>query len=166
MIELPAEANPLTEANLYNVLRSAASNDPLQIQTGTKQLQRWETERGYYALLQVGTSFIISCLACLKSTLNTNNVTNTLKSIFLDKSLPFEVRYLAIIQLKNGVDKYWRKTGNKYASARLSTSMDCGANIKPGTAPSAKMINHSLDRGCLRAASTKQIRNSHFRMLS
>lgn len=30
--------------------------------------------------------------------------------MYLDKSLPTEVRYLAIIQLKNGIDKYWRKT--------------------------------------------------------
>ena len=33
-----------------------------------------------------------------------------LQTVFLDKSLPLEVRYLAIIQLKNGIDKYWRKT--------------------------------------------------------
>lgn len=37
------------------------------------------------------------------------------QSVFLDKSLPLEVRYLAIIQLKNGIDKYWRKTATKYA---------------------------------------------------
>jgi hypothetical protein len=36
------------------------------------------------------------------------------QSVFLDKSLPLEVRYLAIIQLKNGIDKYWRKTATKY----------------------------------------------------
>lgn len=30
--------------------------------------------------------------------------------MFLDKTLPLEVRYLSIIQLKNGIDKYWRKT--------------------------------------------------------
>lgn len=26
--------------------------------------------------------------------------------------MPLEVRYLAIIQLKNGIDKYWRKTAS------------------------------------------------------
>lgn len=26
------------------------------------------------------------------------------------------MRYLAIIQLKNGIDKYWRKTATKYAT--------------------------------------------------
>jgi hypothetical protein len=42
---------------------------------------------------------------------------DTLQTVFLDQSLPLEVRYLAIIQLKNGIDKYWRKTATKYASA-------------------------------------------------
>src|SRR5258706_96636 len=32
------------------------------------------------------------------------------QAAYLDKSLPTEIRYLAIIQLKNGVDKYWRKS--------------------------------------------------------
>lgn len=30
------------------------------------------------------------------------------QTIFLNKTLPYEVRLLAIIQLKNGIDKYWR----------------------------------------------------------
>lgn len=85
-IELPAESNPLTEGLLFHSLRSAASSNPHQIQTGTKQLQRWEKEPGYYVLLQ---------------------------SAFLEKSLPIEVRHMAIIQLKNGIDKYWRKTASK-----------------------------------------------------
>jgi len=60
VIELPAEANPLTEGILLHVLKSAASNDPTQIQTGTKQLQQWETTSGYYSLLQVmPASFLI-----------------------------------------------------------------------------------------------------------
>ncbi|KAF2013980.1 ARM repeat-containing protein [Aaosphaeria arxii CBS 175.79] len=82
-IEVAGEANPLTEGILIHVLRSAASADPHQVQSGTKQLQQWEKARGYYPLLQ---------------------------SVFIEKSLPWEVRYLAIIQLKNGIDKYWRKT--------------------------------------------------------
>jgi hypothetical protein len=53
VIEVAGEANPLTEGLLYHALRSASSNDPQQIQTGTKQLQNWQTEKGYYSLLQV-----------------------------------------------------------------------------------------------------------------
>jgi hypothetical protein len=81
-IEAPGEANPLSEQTIYNTLVSASSNNPQQVQTGTKQLQAWESEPGFYPLLQ---------------------------SIFLDRSLPLEVRHLAIIQLKNGIDKHWRR---------------------------------------------------------
>lgn len=53
LVELPGEANPLTPALVYSALQSAGSNQQLQIQTGTQQLQQWETHRGYYSLLQV-----------------------------------------------------------------------------------------------------------------
>jgi DsbC/DsbD-like thiol-disulfide interchange protein len=85
-IEVPGEANPLTENSLVHTLQSAASSNPQQIQTGTKQLQSWEKSQGYYVHLQ---------------------------SVYLDKRLPFEIRYLAIIQLKNGINNYWRKTATK-----------------------------------------------------
>jgi hypothetical protein len=102
-IEVPAEANPLTEGILYHVLRAASSSDPTQIQTGTKQLQTWEKAKGFYPLLQVR---LPSMKHAVRLTI--------CQSVFLDKSLPLEVRYLAIIQLKNGIDKYWRKTATKY----------------------------------------------------
>lgn len=57
-IEVPGEANPLTEGILYHVLRSASSTDPNQIQTGTKQLQVWEKSSGFYPLLQVCDDFL------------------------------------------------------------------------------------------------------------
>ena len=97
-IELPAEANPLTEGLLYQTLRNASSNNQNQIQTGTKQLQKWETQPGYHNLLQ---------------------------TVFVDRSLPVEVRYLAIIQLKNGIDRYWRK------SASNAIGRDEKAAIRP-----------------------------------
>ena len=82
-IEVPAEANPLTDQTLFHVLQSASSSDRQQIKSGAQQLQNWEKFPGFYSSLQ---------------------------SLLLDKSLPFEVRYLSVIQLKNGIDKYWRKT--------------------------------------------------------
>ena len=53
IIELPAETNPLNWSILLHVLKSAASADQQQVETGTKQLQKWETEKGYYSSLQV-----------------------------------------------------------------------------------------------------------------
>ncbi|KAK2749690.1 hypothetical protein FQN57_005913 [Myotisia sp. PD_48] len=82
LVEVAGEANPLTLQNIILVLTAAASSVPQQVQTGTKQLQNWEKREGYYPLLQ---------------------------EVFVTYTLPLEVRYLSIIQLKNGVDKYWRK---------------------------------------------------------
>ncbi|KAL8843765.1 MAG: hypothetical protein Q9176_001727 [Flavoplaca citrina] len=82
-IEVSGEANPLSLPILYRTLTAAASSDPQQIKSSAQQLQNWEKQSGYYSSLQ---------------------------SIFVDVSLPVEVRHLCIIQLKNGIDKYWRKT--------------------------------------------------------
>ena len=82
-IEVPAEANPLTDQTLFHVLQSASSNEQQQVKSGAQQLQNWEKCPGFYSSLQ---------------------------SLFLNYALPFEIRYLSIIQLKNGIDKYWRKT--------------------------------------------------------
>jgi hypothetical protein len=49
--------------------------------------------------------------------LNRHQLTWEFKAVYLDKSLPSEIRYLAIIQLKNGIDKYWRKTATNAISA-------------------------------------------------
>ncbi|KAJ5084640.1 hypothetical protein NUU61_009219 [Penicillium alfredii] len=83
VIEVPGETNPLSPPNVLNALVLAASSTQQQVQTGTQQLQNWEKQALYHSFLQ---------------------------DVFLDHSVPAEVRYLAIIQLKNGIDKHWRKT--------------------------------------------------------
>ena len=52
-IEVPGEANPLTPQQIFHALQSGSSSQQLSIQTGTQQLQTWETQKGYYTLLQV-----------------------------------------------------------------------------------------------------------------
>lgn len=52
-IEVPGEAAPLSPQQVYLALQSASSSQQGSIQTGTAQLQAWETQRGYYSLLQV-----------------------------------------------------------------------------------------------------------------
>ena len=39
---------------------------------------------------------------------------NIMQDIICDKSINGNVRHLGIIYLKNGVDKYWRKTASQY----------------------------------------------------
>ncbi|KAG9243299.1 armadillo-type protein [Calycina marina] len=82
-IEAPGEAAPLTPEQLYLALQKASSSQQQSIQVGSQQLQTWQTQPGYYS---------------------------TLQNVYLNNSLPTEIRYMAIIQLKNGIDKYWRKS--------------------------------------------------------
>lgn len=84
-VEVAAETNPLSQPAVQRILEIAASNNINQIQSGTKQLHAWETDEGYYTLLQ---------------------------NVFLQRNLPPEIRTLSLIQLKNGIDKYWRKSAN------------------------------------------------------
>ncbi|KAL8669754.1 MAG: hypothetical protein Q9168_005669 [Polycauliona sp. 1 TL-2023] len=105
-IEVPGEATPLSLQSVYHTLTAASSSDPQQIKSGAQQLQNWEKQSGYYSHLQ---------------------------SIFVDVSLPIPVRHLCIIQLKNGIDKYWRKTAPnaiKKAEKDLirSRSIESGTN--------------------------------------
>ncbi|KAF3764370.1 hypothetical protein M406DRAFT_98527 [Cryphonectria parasitica EP155] len=80
-IEVPGAANPLSLQELCKALEAATSMDSIQRQAAGKQLNTWETQQGYFPSLQ---------------------------SIFLDRSIPREIRFLAILQIKNGIDKYWR----------------------------------------------------------
>ncbi|KAK3388872.1 armadillo-type protein [Sordaria brevicollis] len=83
-IEVPGEAAPLNLLELARTLEYAAlSTDHAQRQSAGQQLQSWESRPDYYVSLQ---------------------------TVFLDKSINNSVRFLAVILLKNGIDKYWRHT--------------------------------------------------------
>lgn len=87
-IEVLGDAAPLSLQELCRTLHAAtSSSDHVQRQAAGQQLSTWESQAGYYSSLQ---------------------------SVFLDKSLPLEIRFLAIIQIKNGIDKNWRL----YASSK------------------------------------------------
>ncbi|PHH67313.1 hypothetical protein CDD81_75 [Ophiocordyceps australis] len=92
-IEVSGDANPLTAEGLCTVLESATSTNPVQRQAATGQLTAWEQQPGYYSSLQ---------------------------TVYLSKSLPLQVRFLAVIQLKNGIDKNWRL----YSTIKNSISPD------------------------------------------
>ncbi|KAF9087787.1 Importin-11 [Mortierella sp. AD031] len=91
--------------SLLTVLAEAASQDPARMQNAVTQLQQWEATPQFNA---------------------------TLQDIFYDKSLDTNLRWQAIIYLKNGIDKYWRKTAKNAISpeekaairSRLLTALD------------------------------------------
>ncbi|PHH55389.1 Peroxisomal biogenesis factor 2 [Ceratocystis fimbriata CBS 114723] len=80
-IEASGSSNPLSAFELCRVLEAATSSDYSQRQAAGQQLITWESHPGFYSGLQ---------------------------AVSLDKSLPYPIRLLAIIQFKNGIDKYWR----------------------------------------------------------
>ncbi|KAG6041643.1 hypothetical protein E4U41_003081 [Claviceps citrina] len=92
-IEVPGEASPLSLEALCRTLQSATGNDHAQRQSAGQQLAAWEQTPGYYSSLQ---------------------------TVYLDKTAPSDVRFLAVIQLKNGIDKYWRF----YAQSKNSIKQD------------------------------------------
>ncbi|KAI1609016.1 armadillo-type protein [Exophiala viscosa] len=82
-IEAEGETNPLTRQLVVSTLTNASQPAAHTLKVATQQIANWEKTPGYYALLQ---------------------------DIYADLSLGQDVRFHAIIQLKNGIDKYWRKT--------------------------------------------------------
>ncbi|KAI1633197.1 putative importin 11 [Biscogniauxia mediterranea] len=80
-IEVPGAASPLSRIELCRTLQSASSHDSSKRQAAGQQLSTWESHQDYYPALQ---------------------------AVFLDNNLPREIRLLAIIQLKNGIDRLWR----------------------------------------------------------
>ncbi|KAI1099963.1 ARM repeat-containing protein [Jackrogersella minutella] len=81
VVEVSGSATPFNLYELLRALQAAQSHDHSQREAATQQLQNWESKHEYYPALQ---------------------------TIFLNKDSPTEVRLLAIIQLKNGIDKHWR----------------------------------------------------------
>ncbi|KAF9164301.1 hypothetical protein DFQ27_002603 [Actinomortierella ambigua] len=92
-------------AVLLAVLIEAASQDQDRMRNAVSQLQQWEITPQFHA---------------------------TLQDIFYDKTLDTNVRWQAIIYLKNGIDKYWRKTAKNGIApeekaairSRLLTALD------------------------------------------
>lgn len=67
--------------SLVNVLGAANGTDRESSQRAEAQLQAWEAEKGYYYLLQL---------------------------VYLATNLPIQLRWLAVICFKNGVERHWR----------------------------------------------------------
>ncbi|EGV62337.1 hypothetical protein PSN45_001069 [Yamadazyma tenuis] len=74
----------LSEENLVSVLSTANESERSAVQNEAEaQLKQWEVQSGFYYSLQ---------------------------SVYLNTDLALQVRWLAIICFKNGIDKHWRPT--------------------------------------------------------
>lgn len=75
----------LNEGDLVSVLEQASNIgfNPNNQKLAEQQLKVWETQKGFHYHLQ---------------------------SIYLNLSMSLQIRWLAVIQFKNGIEKYWRST--------------------------------------------------------
>ncbi|KAH7967139.1 hypothetical protein HPB49_023016 [Dermacentor silvarum] len=73
-------------AVVLETLRKAASQNAEQLKPAEQQLKCWETEKWFYSALL---------------------------SIFSDHTVEVNVRWLAVLYIKNGIERYWRKTATK-----------------------------------------------------
>ncbi|KAF7386417.1 importin-11 isoform X1 [Vespula maculifrons] len=70
------------DAAVIEVLQQAGSQDPNVLKPAEQTLKEWETQRGFYTALY---------------------------NVFSNHSLAVNIRWMAVLYFKNGVDKYWRK---------------------------------------------------------
>ncbi|KAK8782150.1 hypothetical protein V5799_016510 [Amblyomma americanum] len=70
-------------AVVLETLRKATSQNAEQLKPAEQQLKCWETEKWFYSALL---------------------------SIFSDHTVEVNVRWLAVLYIKNGIERYWRKT--------------------------------------------------------
>ncbi|KAK6454214.1 armadillo-type protein [Scheffersomyces xylosifermentans] len=81
----------LSSSNLLTVLTLASGSERnFEQQNAEGQLKKWEVSPGYHYLLQ---------------------------EIYLKTEVPLQIRWLAIICFKNGIDKYWRSS-RQYAISK------------------------------------------------
>ncbi|XP_066152603.1 importin-11 [Euwallacea fornicatus] len=72
-----------THALVLDVLHRASSQDPVILKPAEEKLREWETEPGFYSIL------------C---------------NVISNHTLDINVRWMAVLCMKNGIDRYWRKT--------------------------------------------------------
>ncbi|KAL1492056.1 hypothetical protein ABEB36_012554 [Hypothenemus hampei] len=71
-----------THTIVLDVLNRASSQDPEILKPAEEKLQEWETQPGFY---------------------------NVLCNVISNHSLDVNVRWIAVLYMKNGIDRYWRK---------------------------------------------------------
>ncbi|XP_073440360.1 importin-11 isoform X2 [Dendrobates tinctorius] len=80
---------------VLQVLTQASSQDSRVLKPAGEQLKQWETQPGFYTVLL---------------------------NIFTNHSLDVNVRWLAVLYFKNGIDRYWRRVApNALSEAEKST---------------------------------------------
>ncbi|KAF4070333.1 hypothetical protein AMELA_G00284210 [Ameiurus melas] len=84
---------------VLQVLSQASSQDSALLKPAEEQLRHWENQSGFYSILQ---------------------------SIFNNHVLDVNVRWLAVLYFKNGIDRYWRRGAPNAISEEEKASLRAG----------------------------------------
>ncbi|XP_025059807.1 importin-11 isoform X3 [Alligator sinensis] len=84
---------------VLQVLTQATSQDTAVLKPAEEQLKQWETQPGFYSVLL---------------------------NIFTNHSLDVNVRWLAVLYFKNGIDRYWRRVAPHALSEEEKSSLRAG----------------------------------------
>ncbi|KAL4630065.1 importin-11 isoform X1 [Arapaima gigas] len=84
---------------VLQALTQATSQDTAVLKPAEEQLRQWETQPGFYSVLL---------------------------SIFNNHMLDVNVRWLAVLYFKNGIDRYWRRVAPHALSEEEKTSLRAG----------------------------------------
>ncbi|XP_068614085.1 importin-11-like [Brachionichthys hirsutus] len=84
---------------VLQTLTQAASQDTAVLKPAEEQLRQWETQPGFYSVLL---------------------------NIFNNHTLDVNVRWLAVLYFKNGIDRYWRRAAPHALSEEEKTSLRAG----------------------------------------
>ncbi|XP_035392064.1 importin-11 isoform X2 [Electrophorus electricus] len=99
----PSKAPPMDVQSASSVvlqaLTQAASQDTAVLKPAEEQLRQWETQPGFYTVLL---------------------------SIFNNHMLDVNVRWLAVLYFKNGIDRYWRRVAPHALSEEEKASLRAG----------------------------------------
>uniref|UniRef100_A0A096LSJ1 Importin 11 n=1 Tax=Poecilia formosa TaxID=48698 RepID=A0A096LSJ1_POEFO len=84
---------------VLQALTQATSQDTAVLKPAEEQLRQWETQPGFYSVLL---------------------------NIFNNHTLDVNVRWLAVLYFKNGIDRYWRRAAPHALSEEEKTSLRAG----------------------------------------
>uniref|UniRef100_A0A2K6FGB7 Importin 11 n=1 Tax=Propithecus coquereli TaxID=379532 RepID=A0A2K6FGB7_PROCO len=84
---------------VLQVLTQATSQDTTVLKPAEEQLKQWETQPGFYSVLL---------------------------NIFTNHTLDINVRWLAVLYFKNGIDRYWRRVAPHALSEEEKTTLRAG----------------------------------------
>ncbi|XP_054434378.1 importin-11 isoform X3 [Pteronotus mesoamericanus] len=84
---------------VLQVLTQATSQDTTVLKPAEEQLKQWETQPGFYSVLL---------------------------NIFTNHSLDINVRWLAVLYFKNGIDRYWRRVAPHALSEEEKSTLRAG----------------------------------------